>query len=296
MKMTYCPNKHFYDADRYDTCPHCPEKETQAKVTQRPDRPDIRPGSSKWPNLFKSNERPHTSERAQLTDVKTNKMDMTETLKTPSELSERDNLKTAGIYDLLPVQKTEKPSVEQTIPLYDAATHSEREKEQFEQIRHMPAQTPEVNLEAVSVKAVKQPESPVQNYSADDNRTIGFYGDFKTPHYVVGWLVCIDGEQKGRSFPLKDGKNFIGRDLSMDVQILDPKVSQKKHAAVQYDPNSKTFKAVEGDAGGLAYLNDNPDSVEGKVSMNKNDVLRLGKTKLMLIPCCDEAFCWSSDE
>lgn len=26
--------------------------------------------------------------------------------------------------------------------------------------------------------------------------------------------------------------------------------------------------------------------------MKKNDVLLIGDTKLMLIPCCDEQFCW----
>lgn len=108
---------------------------------------------------------------------------------------------------------------------------------------------------------------------------------------VVGWLVGLNGDCFGESFILKAGKNFIGRSANMDVVIKgDNAVSREKHAILIFEPKAKIFIAQPGEARELFYLND--EVVLNNIQMKKNDVICLGNTKLMLIPCCDEAFNW----
>ena len=77
----------------------------------------------------------------------------------------------------------------------------------------------------------------------------------------------------------------------MDVILGgDTSVSREKHAVVIYEPQGKIFIAQPGESRELFYLN-------GKVvlnneMLNSNDVVAIGNTKLMLIPCCGEKFSW----
>ena len=50
----------------------------------------------------------------------------------------------------------------------------------------------------------------------DDSVTIGFSGSSGKSE-VVGWVVCIEGSDKGTGFPLKTGRNFIGRNANQDI-------------------------------------------------------------------------------
>ena len=130
----------------------------------------------------------------------------------------------------------------------------------------------------------------------DEGKTIGFYSDVMAEKNVsiepvVGWLVCIKGDAFGKSFTLKSGKNFIGRDRKMDVALTgDKSVSRQCHAIILYDPKSKMFLVQPGTSRELFYLNDKV--VLGVEAVQSNDILSIGKTDLMFIPLCGSQFCW----
>ena len=132
--------------------------------------------------------------------------------------------------------------------------------------------------------------SSVQEQS-DEEKTIGYYNNLIGVEPVVGWLVCIRGEYFGDYFRLKSGRNFIGRGSDMDIILnVDRKVSRSRHAVIIYEPHSRTFYVQTGDGRELFYLN-------GKVVLDTtvlkaNDVLTVGGTDLMFIPCCTEKFSW----
>lgn len=121
-------------------------------------------------------------------------------------------------------------------------------------------------------------------------KTIGFFGEV-TVEPVVGWLVCIEGSCKGKDFRLKTGRNFIGRSYDMDVVLEgDSSISRNKHAVIVYEPRGNMFLVQPGDAKELFYLNDRV--VLGATEVNAYDVLSLGDTKLLFVPCCSSAFKW----
>lgn len=128
---------------------------------------------------------------------------------------------------------------------------------------------------------------------SDDQKTVRYYEEAENiaVEPVVGWMVCVEGMHIGEDYKLKAGKNFIGRSEKMDIILRDDNtVSRERHATVIYEPKSRTFIAQPGDSRELFYLNDEVVLVNEK--MKAKDVLTIGKTKLMLIPCCDNEFCW----
>ena len=152
------------------------------------------------------------------------------------------------------------------------------------------------------------PQAPIDD---DDNKTVGYMnwkalGEMQaeqdasrnqaatlkaTVEPVVGWLVCTSGSNYGKSFPLFTGKNFIGRDQSMDICLAgDVTISRNKHAIIIYEPKLRQFYAQPGEAHELFYLNN--DVVLSSVKLADRDVITVGKTSLMFVPFCDERFGW----
>jgi len=125
----------------------------------------------------------------------------------------------------------------------------------------------------------------------DDEKTTYFENEAGKP--VVGWLVCIEGSHFGNDFKLRLGGNFIGRGTNMDVSISgDLSVSRNKHAVVIYEPKNNMFIIQPGESKGLTYLNDKV--ILAPTEMASNDIIQLGNTKLMFIPCCTDKFTWDS--
>lgn len=134
--------------------------------------------------------------------------------------------------------------------------------------------------------------SQVKETDDGSQATIGYFGAVSTEP-VVGWLVAIEGSNFGEDFKLKTGRNFIGRSTSMDIALTgDSSISREKHAIILYEPKSNIFLVQPGDAKELFYLNDKV--VLNATEINAYDVLSLGSTKLMFIPCCSEKFNWDS--
>lgn len=110
---------------------------------------------------------------------------------------------------------------------------------------------------------------------------------------VCGWLACIDGARRGQSFVLHEGKNFIGRDDDMDIQILgDLEVSRRNHACIAYDPKNRQFILVPGDSDGIVYL-ENRGIFHAAELLDMNRI-QIGATVLVFRPFCGEHFSWKT--
>jgi hypothetical protein len=108
---------------------------------------------------------------------------------------------------------------------------------------------------------------------------------------VVGWLVCIEGADRGRDFRIRSQKNFVGRSQNMDIAIPgDDTISRQNHAVISYNPKNRQFKVHSGEARGLVYLNG--EEVDNASALKAGDRIELGRTKLMFVPLCDDAFNW----
>jgi hypothetical protein len=108
---------------------------------------------------------------------------------------------------------------------------------------------------------------------------------------VVGWLVCVEGADRGRDFRIRSQKNFIGRSQNMDIAIAgDDTISRQNHAVISYNPKNRQFKVHSGEARGLVFLNG--EEVDNASPLKAGDRIELGQTKLMFVPLCTDAFNW----
>lgn len=140
--------------------------------------------------------------------------------------------------------------------------------------------------------ALKKEITDVKETEDGSQATIGYFGAVATEP-VVGWLVAIEGSNFGEDFKLKSGRNFIGRSVEMDVALTgDSSISRDKHAIILYEPKGNVFLVQPGDAKELFYLNDKV--VLTATEINAYDVISLGGTKLLFIPCCSDKFNWDS--
>lgn len=108
---------------------------------------------------------------------------------------------------------------------------------------------------------------------------------------VVGWLVAIEGPARGTDYKIRPGYNFIGRDEHMDICIKgDLKISRNKAAVIGYEPEERLF--LFGPSEGKSFVKVNGKAVLGQTEIQDRDIIRIGSTKLLFVPLCDERFNW----
>ncbi len=110
---------------------------------------------------------------------------------------------------------------------------------------------------------------------------------------VVGWLVCVEGADRGRDYRIRSERNHIGRDPSMDICISgDDTIAREKHAVISFNPKKNTFLIAPGDGRGLIYLNE--EEVIVPMELKAYDMIEMGQTKLVFVPFCGSNFQWAA--
>lgn len=112
---------------------------------------------------------------------------------------------------------------------------------------------------------------------------------------VVGWLVCIQGPEKGRDYRVRSERNGIGRGADMAISINgDEAISRENHAYISFNPRKGSFRIAPGDGRGMTYLNG--EEVDVPMPLQAYDRIELGQTHLLFVPLCGEQFNWESGE
>ena len=108
---------------------------------------------------------------------------------------------------------------------------------------------------------------------------------------VVGWLVCIEGKEKGRDYRIGAKNNSIGRDEKMDICIKgDETISRENHARIAFDVKHNAFHLIPGEGTNGVYIGEEPVYVP--TQLKPYDIIEMGETKLMFVPFCGDKFSW----
>ena len=135
----------------------------------------------------------------------------------------------------------------------------------------------------VSLKAAEQ-------LPDDDQKTIGLYSDLRGNDLVTGWIVCVEGPERGRDHRLFHGFNRIGRGAGMQISIeADPSVSRSNQCAVVYDSRGNTFYLVP-EKGNQVLLNGNP--LRMPAELKAGDLITIGHGIYEFVPFCREGRVW----
>ena len=128
----------------------------------------------------------------------------------------------------------------------------------------------------------------------DDQITVAMVKKESGLDPVCGWLVCVEGADKGRDYRIKTERNYIGRGPKMDIVISgDDSISRKNHATITFEPRTLNFTIATGEGRGLIYLNE--EVVETPQTLKAYDLIELGESKLLFIPFSTEQFSWEKE-
>lgn len=113
----------------------------------------------------------------------------------------------------------------------------------------------------------------------------------------VGWLVCVAGPNRGKSFALKAKGNTIGRSGSHRFDIsLDKDLNISREAAVatiSYDARRNSFVFICGESS-ILYVNG--QVAESRMALHPFDAIEIGNsdTMLLFVPLCGDRFDWAA--
>ena len=94
------------------------------------------------------------------------------------------------------------------------------------------------------------------------------------PTECVGWVVVLNGAQRGQDFRLVPGRNVVGTAADVDIVLTDQYMSSR-HAVIRYEEGN--FMLVDLDSTNGSCVNDQRCSKEELID---NDKLRFGRTEL----------------
>lgn len=258
MNLCRCEKGHFYDREKYATCPHCAGGSASDETLTTAFTEDVTaPVLSGMPtapgNAMDVTEQVGSSGGYQVADIPADQPTIAQGMfggDTPTVPLNQDIFNISNST----VPLTEDPEEDDhTIGIYDDYFKTESNEE--------------------------------KNYAG--KKTV--VNKVSTP--CVGWLIAMGGEHLGTDFRLKVGKNFIGRSEKMDVALTEDKsVSRECQAIVVYEPRTHMYLVQPGEASTLVYRNN--EVVLTPVKLEAYDVITVGDVNLLFMPLCGERFNW----
>ena len=324
MKLVKCSNGHFYDAEANVTCPYCDDMDKDNKTVQDDssmiygERHNAIPGRTGMPQMPKPGQASQMSAMPQ-PPVMNNVPPVPPNMPHPPVMNNvppvPPNMPQPPVMNNVPPvpPNMPQPPVMNNVPpvspymtgMTQAApvTHA-----QMGNISNMP-QTPVMNnipnmpQTPVMNNIPNVPQTPVMNNVPNMPQTPMMNNALPAVHQtaeipgmpVTGWLVCICGEAKGKSYNIVSGLNYVGRRKDMDICIEgDISISRYRHAVVEYSEERKEFLLRLGESKEKIYITRDRQKriLEGTIKLEAYDVITLGRTELMFVPFCGDRFTW----
>ena len=110
--------------------------------------------------------------------------------------------------------------------------------------------------------------------------------------YVVGWLIGLTGAARGESFPVRIGRNVLGRDRRSDIVVNDDQASSH-HADLVFRPEERRFILMDHNSTNGTYVNE--AEIEPRRDLAAKDIVRVGSHKFLFVPLCNEGFYWDEE-
>ena len=110
--------------------------------------------------------------------------------------------------------------------------------------------------------------------------------------YTVAWLVSLNGASRGESFPVRMGRNVIGRDRRSDIIVNDDQASSH-HADLVFRPEERRFILMDHNSTNGTYVNEL--EIEPRRDLDEKDVIRIGSHRFLFMPLCHDGFYWDDE-
>jgi pSer/pThr/pTyr-binding forkhead associated (FHA) protein len=116
--------------------------------------------------------------------------------------------------------------------------------------------------------------------------------DGQPKRYVDGWLVGLNGGTRGESYPVRMGRNVLGRDRRSDIVVNDDQASSH-HADLVFRPEERRFILMDHNSTNGTYVNET--EIEPRRDLATRDVIRIGGHRFLFMPLCSDGSMWDSE-
>lgn len=104
----------------------------------------------------------------------------------------------------------------------------------------------------------------------------------KSDEQVKGWLVCVNGFDRGREYAIRDRINRIGSSANNDICIhREAAVMADNHASIAYNKNTAACTLQIGSGSNIRV---NGKYIDRPVMLKKFDMITIGNTQLVYAP------------
>ena len=304
MKLVKCSNGHFYDAEANVTCPYCDDMDKDNKTVQDDssmiygERHNAIPGRTGMPQMPKPGQASQMSAMPQ-PPVMNNVPPVPPNMPHPPVMNNVPPVSPymTGMTQAAPVTHAQMGNISNMpqTPVMNNISNMPQTPV-MNNISNMPQVSVMNNMSNVSQTPVmnnvpNMPQTPMMN-----NALPAVHQTAEIPGMpVTGWLVCICGEAKGKSYNIVSGLNYVGRRKDMDICIEgDISISRYRHAVVEYSEERKEFLLRLGESKEKIYITRDRQKriLEGTIKLEAYDVITLGRTELMFVPFCGDRFTW----
>ena len=121
-------------------------------------------------------------------------------------------------------------------------------------------------------------DEPVAQNPGGPQKTVAINLDeFKTSEReIVGWLLVMEGAQKGTDFRIYSGANSMGAGADNDIVVTDEYLSSR-HATIRYEDGH--YFLVDNNSTNGSYVGEKKIT---KYELIDNDTIRLGRTQIRI--------------
>lgn len=95
---------------------------------------------------------------------------------------------------------------------------------------------------------------------------------------IVGWVITFDEHPDGLSFLLREGRNVVGRDTESDIAVGWDHTVSGTHAFLIW--RLGRARVADANTQNGTFLNE--EDVLGQIEVHDGDVLRVGRTRLLI--------------
>ena len=325
MKLKRCPNLHYYDEDRYPTCPHCAGAADKAPAPAPAPVPAPAPAPAPMPGLAPA---PVQGEpwRCVCGAINNGNFCIKCGTKRPAPAPEKKSWTcvcgSVNEGNFCCRCGTKRPAEEPAAPAPEPVPEPVPEPEIIPEPEAAPENQPSgvilPDSEPAPEPELSQDPEPGEPSVAEQVEEVNFTGtieeakavtappadedegvtqiifDELADDLVLGWLVAANTSSRGKTFVLTDPKSTIGRgDAEHPVAIDlhgDRTVSRGAQAVIIYDPLNKKFFLQSADGKTIVYLN--RQMLLAPAELAPYDKIMLGETELVFVPLCTEKFSW----
>lgn len=279
MKVMKCENGHYFDVEKYTSCPHCEKLHAATDTISA--------------NSIQSNIQRNTIQSTAMDDLMHTvaiAADLEETAASLKSKEAVDEEATMSLYAEIKHEKDEHVNSKEmrkdgTTDLIKETTEIAHEKKD---VLVLPRQKTDLIEESASTPKMP-PEIRPHIEPDDDGKTQVLNGSYSDP--TIGFLVAIKGPHFGEGFPIYEGKNAIGRQVGNRIQLnKDRTISRRAQLFIVFDSIHTRFFAVTGESDAVAYIND--ELLLQPQELKERDQIKVGNTTLLFIPVLRDDYTW----